>query len=118
MERSRAWLSAIRTSAASSLIALLLFAAGCGPSDTTLCNELTSNPCPPGKATLVDDQTTCINDLHGNICSSEYKTLVECQIAHPSCNTKNPDGSLTLDGPVECADELDKFLGCGRAHGV
>jgi hypothetical protein len=99
------------------LLVALVVAAGCGPSDATLCAELTTNPCPAGKATLVDDMATCLNDLHASTCSGQYKALVECQIANPSCNTKNPDGSLTLDGPVECGDELDAFLGCGASGG-
>lgn len=98
------------------LFALLPLFAACGPSDKELCDELqsSSSQCPPGKTTLVDDEPTCIEDL-GSGCRDKYKALVECQIANPSCNTENADGSLTLDGPIECGDELDKFLGCAES---
>ena len=102
---------------AASLVAGLLLLAACGPSNATLCAELTTDPCPPGKATLVDDQDTCLYDLEASSCTGEYRALVECDIANPSCNTRNPDGSLTLDGPIECGDELDAFLGCAMSGG-
>jgi hypothetical protein len=87
-------------------------APGCGPSAETLCHELQVNPCPPGKATLVDPYSDCVQNL-GSPCAGPYRAYVECQIAHPSCNTLHPDGSMTLDGPITCGDELNKFIACG-----
>jgi hypothetical protein len=87
----------------------------CGPSDEELCAQQHDPSCPAGKEALVDPEDTCVENLKGP-CGDEYEALITCEIDEPSCNTKNPDGSLTLDGKSACGSERDKFLGCARPY--
>ena len=90
-------------------------AVGCGQSDEELCEDYQEPSCPSGKEALPDSYDICLDNLEGP-CGDEYRELVTCEIDHPICHTKKPDGSLAFDGEITCGDERDKFLGCARPY--
>jgi len=104
-----------RRIAVSILVVASFASVACGPSDEELCAQQHDPSCPAGKEALVDDVDACVENLKGP-CGDEYEALITCEIDEPSCNTKNPDGSLTLDGKDTCGSERDEFLGCARPY--
>jgi hypothetical protein len=104
-----------RRLAVSVLVSASFASIGCGPSDEELCAQQHDPQCPAGKKAFADPEDVCLENLKGP-CGDEYEDLITCEIDEPSCNTKNPDGSVTLDGEDTCGSERTKFLGCARPY--